>query len=520
MSDSPDVFINHSNRSGKLYILLYRCRESCKSIWITAVLIGVVVIVGVLNASIHFGSEVKASDFNFKEPLTASNLVESRNRTRFEFTTGRLIYGPVYVTDTHWNEHTQFPTPEDFKYLAVDPLAILEVEINSATLNASCLSTYIQNFYNLRSVKLKNVLIVGQFSRVYLPKLRKFYLEQVLNSNEKLTDYKERRGLKSLLFFEKSATQSWSLTRDFASLGIELEVFIDGSKVLVASKPKSEIALTMTYCNEFLNNIPWPYDNLVLGNCSVSKRNIPTNIKSLLMGNVGIVDGTLEDVLKSMTQIQSFSGSIPNLTIHLSNLPSSLTFLCLTGIILEYDDDESSPPSSSTKVRRTIKQVAFGGDNLGASVISQFDKIFPEVEIVGIFGMGNKSYQLLHNVLKTKAKQIVIEFFPREYHPKAPAAQNVEEYLQKIGVESQYKNFILRTVEDDPENRIGGEISESESYFYRFIMLGWSKIDSFQKFRRVIQQGKVGEDSVQIAKKNGTDDGVHGEKWPLVTPQG
>ncbi|ODM98117.1 hypothetical protein Ocin01_08544 [Orchesella cincta] len=511
MSDSPDVLINHSTRSGKFHIIVHRCRETCKSIWITAAIISLVVLVGVLNATMNSTSEEKSNELNFTELLTASNLVESEKRTRFEFTTGRLIYGPKYVTDTHWNEHATFPTPEDFQYLAVDPLTILEVEINSALLDASIFSGYIQNFYNLRSLKLKNITIVGQFSRVYLPKLEKFYLEQTISSNEKLTDYKERERLKSLLFFEKSATQSWSLTKDFATLGIDLEVFIDGSKVLVASKTKSEITLTMSYCNDFLNNIPWPYDNLVLGNCSVSKRNIPTNIKSLLMGNVEITDGNLEDVLKSMTRIQSFSGSIPDVSIQISNLPSSLTFLCLTGIRLEYDEDRKLSSSSSTKLSTTIKQVAFGGDNLASSVVSQFDKIFPELEIIGIFGMGNKSYQLLHNVLKTKAQQIIVEFFPRESHPEAPAAQAVEEYLEKIGVETKYKNFILRTVEDDPENRIGGEISESESYFYRFTMLGWSKIDTFQKFLRVIAQGKVKEDSVQIAKKNGTD-GVGGEK--------
>lgn len=356
------------------------------------------------------------------------------------------------------------------------PISIINIE--NAVIDASEFSATIEKISNsIVEIYFNNVTVTGHFNRVYLPNLREFCLNQVVNE-ERLEAYQEKEYVQSVLFFDLMENHPWDI-KNISNLGVNIVYNVNGFKFINvnynSSTEKRELTVYVPNCNEILQNVKGPYQILSLATCSITKNSIPKNLEYLNLFDVIISDGHISEILQGMTQLQFLFLDLPNTTIDISYIPTSLSCLSLSTVILTYNE------GISDVVFNTLDTLSLGFNSMIDEIYNNFEKLFPIVDHVAAFGYQAANYRLLETCYKAQVYWTLVEEF--NHNVTTQSEKQFETILANVGIMSSDTNFLV-LLPKYSDTLIGFPLTKLQEHDYRFMLLGWYKFLTFEAYSK------------------------------------
>lgn len=358
---------------------------------------------------------------------------------------------------------------------SIVPIAV--INIKNFIVDASELSASVQKFStSIVKIYLNNVTLIGQFHRVYLPNLRDFYLNQIVNA-ERFETYQEKDYVHSVLFFDIMENELWEM-KDVSNLGVNIVFNVNGFKFINvnrnSSTGKRELTLNVPYCNEILENSKSPYEILSIATCSIAKKSIPNNLEYLNFFEVVINDGNISEILQGKAQLQYLFLDLVNTTIDISHIPKSLNSLSLSTIVLTYKENNSN------EVFNNLHSLSLGFISMLDEIYDDFEKLFPHLDHVAAFGFQSANYPLLESCYKAQVSWVLVEEF--NHNAKTKNETNLQNLLKNIGITSSDVNFLV-TLPKYSDSLVAFPLTNLQEHDYRYMFLGWYKFLSFEAYR-------------------------------------
>lgn len=363
-----------------------------------------------------------------------------------------------------------------YKQLDNLPTPISVINIENAIVNATEFSATIKQISNsIAEIYLNNVTLTGQFNRVYLPNLREFCLNQVVDE-ERLESYQEKRYVQSVLFFDLMENDPWDM-KNISNLGVNIKYNVNGFKFINvnynSSTGEKELTVYVPNCNEILQNVKGSYEILSLATCSITKNSIPKNLEYLNLFDVIISDGHISEILQEMTQLQFLFLDLPNTSIDISYIPTSLTCLSLSTVILTYNN------SVSDVVFNSLDTLSLGFNSMIDEIYLNFDKFFPNVDHVAAFGYQAANYRLLETCYRAQVYWTLVEEF--NHNVTTQSETEFEAMLTNVGIASTDTNFLIM-IPKYSNTLLGFPLTKLQEHDYRYMFLGWYKFLTFEAY--------------------------------------
>ena len=343
-------------------------------------------------------------------------------------------------------------------------------------LDALSLSDELRNFSQLETIYLDNVSISGDFTRVYLPNLKSFVLNQFIDmKSEKLETYQEIGKLHSTIFFDKVDGKSWDMNT-ICNLGVDVVVTLNGFKLIQInrsiSEGKGEIELYVPYCNQILQSTEGIYQSLSLGGCNISKSSIPNNLNYLNLFDVTVSDGNTTEILQTLTQLEELCADLPGKTLDLSVLPNSIKFLSLSSAMLV---------NSQNTVLNNVQELSLGFCNVSSDIYDNFTKIFPSLQRLAAFGFQSANYKLLNALDSKTIAWLLLEEFDR--NATTVEEKELDAELVNLGIPVSSNNFLIKRPKYS-NTLVGVPLpsAQNREQTNRYSLLGWDKFLTFQAY--------------------------------------
>ncbi|CAL8087952.1 unnamed protein product [Orchesella dallaii] len=383
-------------------------------------------------------------------------------------------------------------------------------------LDAPALSRSLQQWTNLETIVIENVWINGNFSRVYLPHLKKFIFHQFRNG--KTDVYKQPDSLKDILFFDKSPNKTWDLNKDLLNLNMTIQLTIEGTKILDIEPDDGEININTHMCEDIYKNFnpqtSFQLSSLSLSWCSVENATLDQlqengdNLKFLFLNNA--VPYSSDDWMKITSSLRNlqelhvflrFKCDWPGYEIYLnvSNISPTVETLSITNLDLSF---ELGVPAQSV---RNLTLDNYVGEN----IVQNFPQVFPNVNTIALFNITqNLSYPLIHQVLQVKPELLIVTNLTRLSNQQPSSSKKsggmekrsgtsksksvsgkldaalvtqVEETLSKAGIPKEASSFMLELCKDNG-TYVGRVLTSFQRNFYRYKRLAFSKIDTYADY--------------------------------------
>lgn len=397
---------------------------------------------------------------------------------------------------------------------SIDVSSAKSLRIRNLVINADELTHSLERWTNLESIVIENVWVNGNFTRVYLPKLKKFIFHQYRNG--RTDQYKQEDVLKQILFFDLSQTGTWDLNKDLLNLNITVQVTVEGTKILDIEPTRREININTHECQELLQNFQAEKTGYQIASLSLSwcKLGAPflekieeqsSTLEYLFLNNA--VPGTTEELakvtsslasLKELHLFQRFHCDWPGYEIFLnvSSLPPSIETISVTNLDISYIPGFGAPTVANLSLDRYV----------GKDVVDNFETIFPNLETVALFNVTqNLSYALLDKVVSlVKPRLVIVTDLRRENMPKSrkvginadrqpsdtlaeksvadDVITRVENFLSDSGLPKTANNFVLELCKEKNNTYVGQELTSFQRNFHRFIRLAFKKIDTYTDY--------------------------------------
>lgn len=370
--------------------------------------------------------------------------------------------------------------------------------LRNLVIDAAPLTASLKEWRNLKEIMLENVWVSGNFSRVYLPNLKKFTYHQF--RNDRTDEYKKPEVLKQILFFDKNPENTWDLKKDLVNLNMSIKVTIEGTTILNIEPDSGEININTHDCEEYLENLtsPFPLLKLSLSWCSIGN----STIKKIKENSGNLQFLFLNNAVPAPTQLNNLTSGLKNLKelhiiqpyhrgwigseifLNVSSLPTTLETLSVTNVDLSFEPKVETPFIRSLSLDQYITP----------AVVDNFTHIFPKVESIGLFNIsGNLSYELIDKVLfQVKPMLVIVTNLTRQHekilqrghitgntNQETDPTGKVELLLEKAGLKQHASSFTLQLKNGTYE---GMELTTFQRNFFRFTRLALNKIDTYSDY--------------------------------------
>lgn len=364
-----------------------------------------------------------------------------------------------------------------YSQLNSSTIPIVAVNIENAIVVGTEFVNSLRKFSgSLSELYLNNVTLIGEFQRLYLPKLSEFSLSQVVNADQ-LEAYQEKEYVHSVLFFDLEENGTWKM-ENVSNLGVNIMFNVNGFKFINVNRDNStgkrELTVYVPYCNEVLQNVKESYDILSLATCSITKSSIPNNLEYLNLFEVSITDGDISDLLQGMTKLQYLFLDLANTTIDISHLPKSLVCLSLSTVLLSYNETNSDVSLDN------LDTLSLGFNSMSDEIYNNFKKLFPKVDHVAAFGRQSANYRLLLSCYNARVYWVVVEEF--NHNATTEIEINFGNMLDAMGITSNEANFLI-TLPKYSDSLVAFPLTNLQEHDYRFMFLGWYKFLSFEAYQ-------------------------------------
>ncbi|CAL8087964.1 unnamed protein product [Orchesella dallaii] len=385
----------------------------------------------------------------------------------------------------------------DFEGLATQNKSLIRsVSLSNLMLDAASFSSSLEGCLNLQEITLQNIWLVGNFSRVYLPKLLSFTYVQ--NGNDKRDSYKTPESLKTTLFFDKNEDRNstWSVEQDLLNLGVDISISKAGTKLMEIRRNEGEIFLNVKYCQSMLINVKGSFDKLTLVNCNVTSESIPVippTLKYLNLRNSLPPTDPLSQLLRKQTQLEEFYGWLTfhcewagyELFVNISDFPPTIKNFGLNNA-----DWSFSPGGRSS----SIKELTVGDFMTESMISSGLPQVFQNLERINIVNVSDpssaSSYGIIGQAIKMKVREIAVVNLHRDFSTMTDNLQEVlevESVLNQAGISYEMTSCFILQRNDvgagaSEEHYIGRELSVAERHEIRYRGLGFDKVDSLDDY--------------------------------------
>lgn len=382
--------------------------------------------------------------------------------------------------------------------------SLTSVSLSNVYLDAAQFSRSLEGCNELQSIVLDNVSLLGNFTRVYLPKLQKFVYRQ--NANDKRDSYKSPETLKETLFFDlQVASSSWDVEKDLLNLGIDITIVKGGTRLIDVRRGDGEIYLNVKYCESVLLNAVGTYQSLTLINCNVTDAAvpvIPTSLKYLNVRNAVQRSPQLQNLLRRMEQLEelhvwlTFHCDWPGyeLYLNLNDLPQTVRTVGINNVDSTYNMPDGITPVSST----SIKSLTVGDYTTARTVAQGFALLLPGLERLNVINMSDPTpaagYNIIYTAIQMKVKEIAVVNLQRNYSalisPTEVELLTVESVLDHAGIpKAPLSSFIIHLRQNNNKYGIekaiqygGRMLTLQEQHQIRYNGLGFNKMDSWEDY--------------------------------------
>ncbi|CAG7681728.1 unnamed protein product [Allacma fusca] len=326
---------------------------------------------------------------------------------------------------------SQFETFRGVGSIPVNDLGYLELQ--NVELNASDLITSLQGCHRLKTIKLQNVRVRGEFNgTVRLPSLVEFVYDETIGqkSVQEIMSSMTESKLKSILFFRDSSVSSRQQGRRTAyveeldltkiwDLDVNINITFEGHTIIVVNHTRGELVLpwlTFLKREEIIQNAGRELRKLSCNRHKLSVDALHNRMTHLTFRDVKLVGGDFSSLVKKLTKLVDIRMSFGEVTpVDIADLPrKTLRNLALSKISL-----------SNSKSGKTFKlhQLTFLTPSLSWEVVRELDEIFKVDELaISEYSVVNLTQRrtedddadedpngvLLKNVLKTEAERILM----------------------------------------------------------------------------------------------------------------
>jgi len=396
----------------------------------------------------------------------------------------------------------------------ISTASVYSFEIKWFKLHGPTLSSELQTFPHLQSLRLENVTISDFLQPTNLPRLKEFLLSQVLVAEQNLMEEYKVHNFHNVSqnisypFLDSTFFYMGEKFRDFntelRSTRVNISVWLDGSILFSKDAAKRELRLALRTCQPILSLQDVPYESLTLGNCNdLQPDSLPHSTKSLsvyLLDRDSVNKDSLRSMLKGLTKLEELYLELPwdGMELDLTSLPSALRLLSVSSMRIVL------PVSAGIPTFLNLSAFYFGGSNQyrfvsdgtgtesepSQNFLANFNIIFPAIREAAVFELNETRYAYLQTLLNSSASVITVQGFARSHaSTKAPLEAKLETILTDAGIPPDSEFFELVKGGGGLKGR---NLEYDEQIKLRFNMLGWAMIDSRNKYvyvRNLIDNG-------------------------------
>lgn len=371
---------------------------------------------------------------------------------------------------------------------------LTSISLSNVILDAEFFSEALEGCHELKSLTLENVSLLGNFTRVYLPKLTKFVYVQ--NADDKRDSYKSPETLQQTIFFDKansSSSPSWNVEQDLPNLGVDISILKGGTRLIDIRRGDGEIFLNIKYCEPIILSVKGSYQILTVINCNITETiipSIPPTLKYLNVRNSVQRTPHLAKLLQRLTQLEelyvwlTFHCDWPGyeLFLNLNDLPQTIKTIGINNVDTNFLQTGGAALSA-------IETLTVGDYTTNTTVSQGFPIFFPTLQRMNIVNMSDPTpaagYNAINTAIRMKVKEIAVVNLQRNYSADMESQEdflNVESILDHAGIKKDPLSCFLLQLNADGIGYTARELTVDERHQTRYNGLGFNTFDSWEDY--------------------------------------